>query len=273
VGTATGYRLKVITMATKRPQLAKLTKPRLHKAVAPARLLTLLDEKREYPTVWIAAPPGAGKTTLAASYVDEAKVPAIWFQIDAGDSDPATFFYYLKQAVEQSSRRKAKPLQLFTPEYLSDIAGFGRRFFRDAFLRLSEDILLVFDNYHEIDPQSPLHAGFAAALAEIPPGANILVLSRADPPSSFAQSTVNQTIAKVTWDDLKITPDEAQDIAEARGITDTSIINELQRQTDGWVAGLTLMLEHSIADGEILGVARPEMLETVSDPCPIISPT
>jgi len=65
------------------------------------------------------------------------------------------------------------------------------------------------------------------------------VLSRADPPSSFAQATVNQTIAKVTWDDLKITPDEARDIAEARGITDASIIHELQRLTDGWVAGLT----------------------------------
>ena len=43
---------------------------------------------------------GAGKTTLAASYLEEAGVPAIWHQIDPGDSDPATFFYYLKQAIE-----------------------------------------------------------------------------------------------------------------------------------------------------------------------------
>ncbi len=60
------------------PALAKLTRPRLYGAVARARLFQLLDQRREHPVVWIAGPPGAGKTTLVASYISEREIAGIW---------------------------------------------------------------------------------------------------------------------------------------------------------------------------------------------------
>lgn len=51
---------------------------------------------------------------------------------------------------------------------------------------IGDDVILVFDNYHEISANSALHAAFKAALAEVPPGSNVIVLSRADPPPAFA---------------------------------------------------------------------------------------
>jgi ATP/maltotriose-dependent transcriptional regulator MalT len=50
---------------------------------------------RERPVIWIAGPAGCGKTTLVSSYLEARGIPCLWDQIDQGDADPATFFYYL----------------------------------------------------------------------------------------------------------------------------------------------------------------------------------
>jgi hypothetical protein len=103
---------------TRAPPLAKLSRPRLHQAVARGRLFAVLDNARTLPLVWLAAPPGAGKTTLVATYLQSSELPAIWYQVDPGDADPAAFFYYLGLgAAHGTSRRKPRALPLLTVEY------------------------------------------------------------------------------------------------------------------------------------------------------------
>ena len=52
-----------------RPPLAKLTRPKLYGALPRPRLFALLDEAASRPVVWLCGAPGAGKTTLVASYL------------------------------------------------------------------------------------------------------------------------------------------------------------------------------------------------------------
>src|SRR4249920_3039068 len=114
-------------MARRSVPLAKLSRPRLYDALPRNRLFRLLDEARRHPLIWVAAPPGAGKTTLVASYLESRKLPGIWYQVDSGDSDPATFFYYLGLAASSlPSTNKRSALPLLTPEYLLDVPGFAR---------------------------------------------------------------------------------------------------------------------------------------------------
>lgn len=225
-------------------KLAKLSRPRLYDALPRERLFQLLDQKRKHPAIWIGGPPGAGKTTLVASYLETAKLPSVWYQVDAGDTDPATFFYYLGQ-VAGPTRKRPQQLQLFTSEFLTDLEGFSRRFFRTFFSRLPADTLLVFDNTQEARGSGDLDRILAEAIGQVPAGNNIILISRGAPPAVFSSCLSAQTLAVIDWSDLRITQSEAALIANARSVTDESAIERLYRQSDGWVAGLTLMLERA----------------------------
>ena len=116
--------------------MSKITRPILTGVFPRKRLFRHLDRLRKRPVIWVSGPPGCGKTTLVASYLQTCKIPCLWFQLDEGDADPATFFYYLGQAAARASPRKRKTLPLLTPEYFQDIPTFTRRYFEELYSRL-----------------------------------------------------------------------------------------------------------------------------------------
>src|SRR5512142_1700488 len=111
--------------------LAKLTAPKLYEALARPRLFALLDEALRRPIVWLCAPPGSGKSTLVASYLQARKLRHLWYQVDPGDADSATFFHYMRMAAIELAGDVAAQLPLFTPELHGSLSRFARIFFRD----------------------------------------------------------------------------------------------------------------------------------------------
>jgi len=96
-------------VATK-ARLAKLTRPGSAATYTRVRLFEELDKVGSAPVVWLAGPPGSGKTTLVADYTTTRRLESIWYQVDRGDSDIASFFFYLGQAAQKPG---AGPLPMF----------------------------------------------------------------------------------------------------------------------------------------------------------------
>src|SRR5512144_2364025 len=113
-------------MAARPRALAKLTRPKVYDAVQRPRLFALLDEAMERPIVWMSAPPGAGKSTLASSWLAARSLEYLWYQVDVGDGDPSTFIHYLRQAALQRVGKPAASLPLFGAEAQQNVARFAR---------------------------------------------------------------------------------------------------------------------------------------------------
>src|SRR3954451_11069900 len=236
-------------MPKKRPQLAKLTRPRVHNAFTRERLFKVLEERNERPVFWVAGPPGSGKTTLVASWLEARDLSHIWYQMDAGDSDLATFFFYLGEAAIAFTRRPQRALPRLTPEYLSDTEGFTRRFFRELFSRLPEGSVLILDNYQDVAQEAKIHDILSAACVELPAGMRLIVLSREDPPPSYARLVAHQQLCFLRWEELKLNENEAQAIVAKKKRVDAHTFQALYSSTDGWIAGFLLGLENCTEDG------------------------
>ncbi len=242
--------------------MSKVTRPILTEVFPRKRLFSLLDRMRRRPIIWVSGPAGSGKTTLVSSYIDTLQFPCLWYQIDQEDTDPATFFYYLAQAGKRSSPRKRKPLPLLTPEYLQGIPAFTLRYFEDLFNRLKIPSFLVFDNYHEVTIRSPFHEIIFNGLSRIPEGINVILISRHEPPPILVQLRANHLMERIGWDELRLTSEESGGLVRLRtqGKMSRETTQHLHNVTDGWAAGLVLMLE-SIKRGiepKLLGKLTPE---------------
>lgn len=232
-------------MALRSSSLAKLARPALSRVFMRERTFDLLDRQRQQPVIWISGPAGCGKTTLASSYVETRRLPHLWYRLDRGDGDAATFFYYLGLAAKKISPRAKTPLPLLTPEYLRGISTFSLRYFENLYQRLTPPSVLVFDNYHEVSTESPFHEIISNGLSNIPEGINVFLISRQGPPPALISLEANHLMGILRWNELRLTLKESSGIASARFREKFSkkTLQQIHSLTDGWAVGLILLLE------------------------------
>ena len=225
------------------PLPAKLTRPRTDAIVERVRLFKRLEAPVSRRWCWIGAPAGAGKTTLASSWIDYSGLGCLWVSIDGGDADPASLFHYLGLAWKAKAGSRRVDLPLLTPEFLPRLDIFARRFFEQLFCLHGRPFAVVLDNCHEVPGDAPLVQGVLGALIESLPVHGCLVcLSRADMPPNLVRLSTEPGCVRLGYEDLSFTDEEATALARLSSPHAVAVVPACNQLVKGWVAGLKLLL-------------------------------
>jgi LuxR family transcriptional regulator, maltose regulon positive regulatory protein len=228
--------------------LGKLASPRLGRVFDRERLFDLLDSAAGVPALWIAAPPGAGKTTLVATWLrrrEPTAVPTLWMQLDDSDADPATFMQSL-DALWGTLLAAPPSLPALRSDDLADLPGWLRRRLKHMLPLLPPRWNLVLDNHQELPAQSPLQEALARALADLPAGVQWLFVSREAPPAAYTGALARQQLALVEAEALRFDDAETRTLIRLHGRAESLAASLAGAQ--GWAAGLTLMLQGAARD-------------------------
>ncbi len=220
----------------------KLFIPRLREGMVPrSRVSERLDAAAKAKLVVISAPPGFGKTTAVAAWLE--RVPdslVAWLSLDQGDCEEVAFWTSVMGAVSASapgvgegvveSVQSAHPLiEPLLTAVLNELSELDR------------DLFLVLDDYHLADGPA-VSDGMAFLLEHLPPSVHVVLTTRADPSLPLARLRARGELVEVRASDLRFTTGEiAAYFAQAGGAAlDDADVAALASRTEGWIAALQL---------------------------------
>jgi ATP/maltotriose-dependent transcriptional regulator MalT/DNA-binding SARP family transcriptional activator len=231
------------------PFPAKVTPPKVAEVVVRPRLFELLEQSAHRQITWIVAPAGAGKTTIVADYLQKNEIATLWYNCDEGDADPATFFYYMREAARRAIGERAASLPLLQLEYVNDIEVFSRRFFESlsrqlvASARTGGPVAMVFDNFEDVPITAAVQAILSGGPEGLCDGARAIIVSREEPPAVLVRAQAGEQMALVDFSDLRFTLEETRKLVEMRHPQlDDEALERMHELTQGWAAGITLIL-------------------------------
>jgi LuxR family maltose regulon positive regulatory protein len=234
--------------------LTKFRLPRVRADVVarPVLLQRLLESVADNPISLICAPGGSGKTTLLAQLAaHQGDFTALWLSIDADDNDTARLFAALVQAME--------PLDLaweIDPRTLLASIAASRAQMRAALAALvnalctssAQRVVLILDDLHRITRPEAFEL-LDSLIERLPDHVAVVIGTRVEPPLSLARWRAYGELEAFGPDDLKFDTEAALQLAAARygrSLATPDVQAAIDR-TEGWVAGLMLLLQSRAA--------------------------
>jgi LuxR family maltose regulon positive regulatory protein len=222
----------------------KLYIPKVRRGLVPRPRLSERLSRTSHPRLTlVSAPPGFGKTTLLAAWLDAdaaAERPVAWVSLEESERQPGSFWTYVVTALDAAAPgvgASALPLlQTASPPIETVLATVV-----NELGALPEGLDLVLDDYHLADGPA-IAADMTFLLEHLPPHVHLVISTRADPTLPLARLRARGELVEVRAADLRFTLDEvAAYLNEVIGLDlDAADIAALEGRTEGWIAALQL---------------------------------
>lgn len=232
--------------------------PIRHNFISRPRLEVKLAKSLTRRLTLVSAPPGFGKTTLVAAWLEGLQgenhpsssqsvtlMPeppiAAWLSLDGGDNEPVRFFAYLVAALQrfESSLGQGMQAHLEAPQLPSHEALVT--ILVNDLNEMARDVILVLDDYHLIRSEA-VHQAMLFLIQQQPRNLHLIVLTREDPPLPLPRLRARDEITEVREQDLHFSNQEAADFLTHTMGLDLSpeAVATLTDRTEGWAAGLQM---------------------------------
>jgi LuxR family maltose regulon positive regulatory protein len=209
-----------------------ISRPRLlEQFTTPARL------------VYLYGPTGSGKTALLHEWSRlQSDHQVVWLTCSEIDNDPLCLWLRLAQAIGIPNHETA-----FAPDIFPTTLGIALVSLVTWVAQQPQSLSLILDDYHLL--RTAESRAFVRDLLQIlPNGLRIFMASQArDAELPLSRWGVSGQAIEITPADLLFTPAEIETLLESMAMPATDeTIQTLVEQTNGWVAGVQLALQHDV---------------------------
>ncbi|MEU2428374.1 LuxR C-terminal-related transcriptional regulator [Streptomyces sp. NPDC007861] len=214
--------------------------------VARKRLTDRLTEGTRGPLTVITGPAGAGKTTLATSWLHQSRRqraqppagPVVWLTVEHDDSAPGVFWAYVLGAFRY--HRVPLPDGVGSPSRPDSVDHALIVRLASALTRLDRPVVLVLDGFEQAADRD-VAADLDFLLTHSGTSLRLVLTGRVDPPLPLHRYRTDARSCEIRRSELAFTARETGRLLQGHGLTASpESVAVLTERTEGWAAGLRL---------------------------------
>ncbi|MGH8950213.1 MAG: LuxR C-terminal-related transcriptional regulator [Acidimicrobiia bacterium] len=186
--------------------------------------------------VAIVAPPGFGKTTVMAQWMESESRPAAWLTIDRLDNDPAVLIGDIYAALTSAGMLSRPRRQRTTSEI---VLTHGVTSLIEDLERHRVTGTLFLDQVDRLRNRSSLDV-LGSLITQVPDAFKVAIATRSGAGLPFPILRSQGALMEISHLDLAMEETEAKELLDGAGVSIETDFGHILERTEGWPAGLYL---------------------------------
>ncbi len=214
--------------------------PRAYGTIHRPRLLQKLQSALEHKLTLISAPPGYGKTTIAAQFAQMTTIPVAWHTVEERERDVPNLHNQCLVALDTiiPGIASAAPSTVFAPsEMAASIANYLRE-------NLTRDIVYILDDVQNLAGSPAAETWLRSLVTMLPKSCHLIVISRILPDLPLTEMIARREVLAIGQQELQFTSDEIEVLTSEMlgGEKPAAELQQIAKRLEGWPAGIILAL-------------------------------